>query len=48
MKYLEARGQDFQLVDIVQQPPDRAELMRMVSHVGDFKKLFNTSGQLYR
>ena len=47
--WLAKRGIAFEAVPIVDQPPSRAELKRMLSHVGgDLRKLFNTSGQVYR
>jgi arsenate reductase len=49
IKYLEAKGATYQPVDIVQTPPSQAELKRMLGYVdGEVKKLFNTSGEMYR
>jgi len=49
LKYLDAKGVDYQKLPIVDQPPSKAELKRMLGHLGgDFKKLFNTSGLVYR
>jgi Spx/MgsR family transcriptional regulator len=49
IKYLEAKGVPFECLPIVETPPSRGELERMLGHVGgDIKKLFNTSGELYR
>ncbi|MBX3170742.1 MAG: arsenate reductase family protein [Candidatus Eremiobacteraeota bacterium] len=42
------QGRSFELVDIVEQPPTLAELRRMSGYVGGVRKLFNTSGRLYR
>lgn len=47
LKFLE--GRTYELLPIVEQPPSLAELEQMVGYLdGDFRKLFNTSGQLYR
>lgn len=47
LRFLE--GQPYELLPIVEQPPSLDELQRMVAYLdGDFRKLFNTSGQLYR
>ncbi len=47
LKFLEARGVAFTAVPIVEQPPTAAELKAMAGKVG-LKRLFNTSGVLYR
>ncbi|MEN9809459.1 MAG: hypothetical protein RLZZ488_1026 [Pseudomonadota bacterium] len=46
--WLKARGVDAEVLPIVEKPPTRAELETMIGYVGDLKKLFNTSGELYR
>jgi Spx/MgsR family transcriptional regulator len=48
LNWLQERGVKVQVLPIVEQPPSVAELRRMLDHVGDLKKLFNTSGELYR
>ncbi len=49
LKFLEARKVAFDKIPIVDQPPTPAELVRMLELVGgELKRLFNTSGQLYR
>lgn len=48
LKFLTANGIKHEAVPIVETPPTVAELKRMLSFVGDIKKLFNTSGLLYR
>jgi arsenate reductase len=48
LKFLDARKVAYQRLPIVDQPPTLAELKKMLAHVGDLKKLFNTSGQVYR
>jgi arsenate reductase (glutaredoxin) len=48
LKFLDARGISYKRMPIVEQPPSRQELARMHKHVGDLKRLFNTSGELYR
>src|SRR5579883_182206 len=48
LKWLDKKGIAYERVPIVEQPPTRAELAEMLRKVGDLKKLFNTSGQVYR
>jgi Spx/MgsR family transcriptional regulator len=49
LKYLDGRGLAYEAVDITVQPPSRAELERMLAcQGGELKRLFNTSGQVYR
>lgn len=49
LKFLDGRKVSYERVPIVDEPPTVAELERMLDHYeGDLKKLFNTSGQLYR
>jgi Spx/MgsR family transcriptional regulator len=48
LKFLDARGVDYEAVPIVKSPPSPAELKLMLSRVGDLRRLFNVSGQLYR
>jgi arsenate reductase len=48
LKYLDARKVPYERIPIVDQPPPPAELKKMLAHVGDIRKLFNTSGQVYR
>lgn len=48
-KWLDAKGIDYDAIDIVTKPPSRAVLAKILK--GDryqLKHLFNTSGQLYR
>lgn len=48
LKFLERRKVAFTRVPIVERPPKPAELKEMLRHVGELRRLFNTSGQLYR
>jgi arsenate reductase len=48
LKYLDARKVAYEKLPIVDKPPTMSELKRMLSFVGDIRKLFNTSGQVYR
>lgn len=52
IRFLEARKTEFIRVPIVESPPSLSELQKMVGYLkargSDFKKLFNTSGILYR
>ncbi len=47
--FLKKNGIEFEDLAIVETPPTLAELRAMLGHQGgELKKLFNTSGQLYR
>jgi len=48
LKFLDARKVKYQRVAIVDQPPTVPELKKMLGFVGDMRKLFNTSGMVYR
>ena len=49
LKFLDGRGISYKKMDIVLTPPSKADLKRMVKYYdGDFTKLFNTSGVVYR
>jgi Spx/MgsR family transcriptional regulator len=48
LQWLDKRGAAYEKHPIVETPPSREELKRMLSIVGDVKKLFNTSGLVYR
>jgi arsenate reductase (glutaredoxin) len=48
LKFLDARGVNFEKAAIVETPPSKAELKRMLGFAGDIRKLFNTSGLVYR
>lgn len=49
LDFLKERGVAFIQKDIKQGPPNRQELERMLNYQnGDLKKLFNTSGMLYK
>ena len=52
LKFLQSQGVGFESRPIVERPPSRSELERMLKHVkangGSIKNLFNTSGQQYR
>lgn len=48
-KFLKHHGIEFKQMDIVESPPTKKELKSMLaSYEGNLKKLFNTSGILYR
>ncbi|WP_372797573.1 arsenate reductase family protein [Pontiella sp.] len=47
-KWLNEQSIDFEEIPIRETPPSVDELRQMLDHVGDLKKLFNTSGQDYR
>ena len=47
--FLEKKNKSFSFVDIVENPPSAKELKQILDSSGKpIKKLFNTSGQLYR
>ncbi len=48
LKFLDGRGIPYKRVPIVEQPPTKKELQAMLDHGIELKKLFNTSGVLYR
>jgi Spx/MgsR family transcriptional regulator len=48
-KFLESRGVDFKDIPIVESPPSMKDLKKMlIQYNGELKKLFNTSGVMYR
>lgn len=49
LKWLDAHSVTVDSIDITEQPPSKIELKEMLKHYnGDLRRLFNTSGQLYR
>jgi len=49
IKYLSANEIDYEAIPIVENPPTKAELKTALKDLdGEFKKLFNTSGLVYR
>lgn len=52
LKFLDAKGVKYEKIAIVEKPPTKTELKKMIGFLkekgGTFKNLFNTSGQLYR
>ena len=49
LKWLDAKGVSYDVADITETPPKKTELKQMLEHYeGDLKRLFNTSGQVYR
>lgn len=49
LAWLEERGIEYKEIQIREQPPAQAELKRVLkTHRGEIRRLFNTSGQLYR
>ncbi len=49
LAFLKKKDIPFEPIPIVEQPPTVAELRSMLTHVGgDLRKLFNTSGLVYR
>ncbi len=48
LKFLDSRGVAYECVPIVETPPSKAELKTMLAFAGDLRRLFNTSGALYR
>jgi arsenate reductase len=52
LKFLDRHHVEYEKIPIVETPPSKAELRKMLANVagdgGNIKKLFNTSGELYR
>lgn len=49
LKFLDSQKISYEKFPIVENPPRALELKRMLAYMGgDFKKLFNTSGEQYR
>ncbi len=49
LKYLNKKGIQYVNIEITETPPSKRELEQMLKiYDGDLKKLFNTSGQIYR
>ena len=52
LKFLDAKGIEYESRPIVDQPPTKTELKKMLGFLeaagGTFKNLFNTSGEQYR
>ena len=49
LKYLDAKGVDYEKIDIATKPPSKKDLNKMLAfYDGNIKKLLNTSGQVYR
>jgi arsenate reductase len=49
LKFLDAKKVPYEKVSIVETPPSTAELKQMLAYLGgELKKLFNTSGLVYR
>ncbi len=48
LQWLKARGIAYTAIPIREQPPTLAELQTMLGHIGDIKRLFNTSGGDYK
>ncbi len=49
LKFLDKKKVAYKKVDITETPPTKAELKKMLKHQnGEIKKLFNTSGMMYR
>ena len=48
LRFLRDREIAFELVPIREQPPTKAELRTVLGHVGQLRRLFNTSGGDYR
>ncbi len=48
LKFLDARKVPYEKLDITTTAPSLAELKIMLGHVGELRKLFNTSGLVYK
>ena len=47
IKFLEENDIDYRCIDIVESPPSKSQLKKALAQ-NELKRLFNTSGQLYR
>lgn len=48
LKFLDSRKVPYEKIDITSQAPSPAELKTMLGHVEELRKLFNTSGLVYK
>lgn len=48
LKFLDSKKVAYEKVDITSVPPSPTELKTMLGHVGELRKLFNTSGLVYK
>src|SRR5258708_303756 len=52
LKFLDAKKVKYEAIPIIDRPPTKVELREMLAHVkaegGELKKLFNTSGVVYK
>jgi arsenate reductase len=48
LKFLDGKKIPYEALDITEQAPTKKELETMLAQVGDLKKLFNTSGVVYK
>ena len=48
LKFLDSAKAPYEKIDITTQAPSPAELKTMLGYVGELKKLFNTSGLVYK
>ena len=49
LKFLDKRGVEYEKKDITTEPPSKSEIEKMIKlYGGEFKKLFNTSGLVYK
>ena len=48
LKWLDENNIQYQLIDIVSNPPDQKVLQKAIKFAGERKLLFNTRGQSYR
>lgn len=48
LKFLETKKIPYEKVDITANPPSLAELKKMLGETGELRKLFNTSGVVYK
>ena len=48
LKFLDAKKVPYEKIDITAIPPSPSELKQMLAQVGELRKLFNTSGLVYK
>ena len=48
LKFLDGKKAPYEKIDITVSPPTPAELKEMLGHIGELRRLFNTSGLVYK
>ena len=48
IKWLKEKKIEYELIDIIEEPPSRKNILEAISQLGEVKPLLNTSGKSYR